>query len=185
MGDSSKKSTRYFNTSLWGNKNYILHGKVDQEAYLTYFASVLFCDLDQRIHLSALPDDVSTQKDVLDQLLDANLWSSTPKDEIFKVEGQDELWKYRLYNGKLSYQKYAEYVFERDNFTCQYCGEKKQKLTLDHIIPQSQNGEDNPENLVTACRECNSRKGGRAPKEAGMNIINDPRENKVSRGKDE
>ncbi len=50
-------------------------------------------------------------------------------------------------------------IFKRDNFTCQYCGrnvkEDKIKIHCDHIIPKKKGGKDIPENLITACEECN------------------------------
>lgn len=64
-------------------------------------------------------------------------------------------------------------IFIRDKFTCQYCGKKKteHELTLDHITPRAQNGENTPENLVTACVACNTRKGNRTPAEARMPLL--------------
>jgi len=56
-------------------------------------------------------------------------------------------------------------VFKRDNFTCQYCGfvgdtfEKWAFLIIDHFIPKSKDGNDNPDNLVTSCSLCNFMKG--------------------------
>jgi hypothetical protein len=41
---------------------------------------------------------------------------------------------------------------------CNYCG-SADKLALDHIFPQKYGGEDNAENLIFACRYCNSSKG--------------------------
>ncbi len=41
---------------------------------------------------------------------------------------------------------------------CNYCG-ATEKLSLDHIFPQKYGGQDNAENLVFACRTCNSSKG--------------------------
>jgi len=41
---------------------------------------------------------------------------------------------------------------------CNYCG-SEMKLTLDHIFPQKLGGQDNAENLVFACKSCNSSKG--------------------------
>ncbi|MBK9255819.1 MAG: HNH endonuclease [Saprospiraceae bacterium] len=41
---------------------------------------------------------------------------------------------------------------------CNYCG-STEKLTLDHIFPQKYGGQDNAENLIFACRFCNSSKG--------------------------
>ena len=41
---------------------------------------------------------------------------------------------------------------------CNYCG-SNEKLALDHIFPQKYGGKDNAENLIFACRRCNSSKG--------------------------
>ena len=41
---------------------------------------------------------------------------------------------------------------------CNYCG-SIEKLALDHIFPQKYGGQDNAENLIFACRTCNSSKG--------------------------
>lgn len=46
-------------------------------------------------------------------------------------------------------------VFIRDKFTCQYCGAKGVKMTIDHIHPQSQGGRSTWENCVSACVPCN------------------------------
>jgi len=41
---------------------------------------------------------------------------------------------------------------------CSYCGSKN-NLALDHIFPQKFGGEDVGDNLIYACRSCNSSKG--------------------------
>jgi hypothetical protein len=51
-------------------------------------------------------------------------------------------------------------VYERDEYRCVHCGDTEQ-LSLDHIIPWALGGGDDPENLRTLCRQCNSRKGAR------------------------
>jgi 5-methylcytosine-specific restriction endonuclease McrA len=58
-------------------------------------------------------------------------------------------------------------VFKRDGNACVYCGTKKD-LTLDHVMPSSRGGGSGWHNLVTACKQCNSRKGDRTPEEANM-----------------
>lgn len=52
-------------------------------------------------------------------------------------------------------------VFNRDSFTCQYCGRRapEVRLEVDHIHPRSCHGSDDFDNLITACRECNRGKG--------------------------
>lgn len=66
-------------------------------------------------------------------------------------------------------------VFIRDEYTCQYCGKQTRELTLDHVIPRQQGGEHIWENVVSACKGCNRRKGGRTPEEAGMKLLHPPR----------
>jgi len=48
-------------------------------------------------------------------------------------------------------------ILKRDNFTCQYCGRKapEVELEVDHIEPYSKTKDNSPENLITACKECN------------------------------
>lgn len=66
-------------------------------------------------------------------------------------------------------------LFRRDNFTCQYCGKKKTNLTMDHVIPRHLGGKQTWDNIVTACAECNHRKGGRTLGEANMRLIQAPK----------
>ena len=66
-------------------------------------------------------------------------------------------------------------VFNRDQYTCQYCGRQAKELTLDHVIPRRRGGEHAWENVVSACKVCNRHKGGRTPVEAGMKLLRQPR----------
>jgi 5-methylcytosine-specific restriction endonuclease McrA len=65
-------------------------------------------------------------------------------------------------------------IFRRDNYTCQYCGNHYNDLTLDHVVPRHRGGAHTWENLVSACRQCNHRKGGRTPDEARMKLRKQP-----------
>jgi len=64
----------------------------------------------------------------------------------------------------------------RDGDWCRYCHgpvrwtDRKGELggTYDHVLPY---GGNSLENLVVACRSCNSRKGGRTPEEASMCLL--------------
>jgi 5-methylcytosine-specific restriction endonuclease McrA len=67
-------------------------------------------------------------------------------------------------------------VFIRDHYTCQYCGLRSGDLTIDHIIPRSRGGLHTWENLVSACKPCNHRKGGKTLTESRMRLKTDPRE---------
>jgi 5-methylcytosine-specific restriction endonuclease McrA len=45
-------------------------------------------------------------------------------------------------------------VMRRDGGKCFYCG--KPATCIDHVIPFSVSANNDPQNLVAACRECNS-----------------------------
>jgi 5-methylcytosine-specific restriction endonuclease McrA len=64
-------------------------------------------------------------------------------------------------------------IYARDNDTCQYCGLQlsRAELNLDHVVPRSQGGRTSWENVVCSCIECNLRKGGRTPEQAGMKLL--------------
>ncbi|MCW5724033.1 MAG: HNH endonuclease [Maricaulaceae bacterium] len=66
-------------------------------------------------------------------------------------------------------------VWLRDGFACVYCGAGRvHDLTFDHVIPRSRGGGTTWENIVAACAPCNLKKGGRAPREAGLSLIREP-----------
>ena len=67
-------------------------------------------------------------------------------------------------------------IFTRDHNRCQYCGGKfaSSELSLDHVIPRSQGGGASWANLVCCCVKCNTRKGGRTPKQAHMPLVKKP-----------
>lgn len=55
-------------------------------------------------------------------------------------------------------------IYERDAFACVYCG-SAEDITIDHVVPRVAGGRSHADNLATACRSCNSSKGGRTPQE--------------------
>jgi len=74
-------------------------------------------------------------------------------------------------------------ILERNGYTCQLCGagsgdrdpfnpKRKVRLHVDHEVPKSQGGTDDPDNLRVLCSTCNQ---GRAnismPTETALNII--------------
>lgn len=69
-------------------------------------------------------------------------------------------------------------VIARDRETCQYCGVQpgRAHLTIDHVVPRSQGGQTLWDNVVTACRDCNRKKGGRTPEQANMHLRIVPRQ---------
>ena len=92
----------------------------------------------------------------------------TPKSKIHKFcskECRNKAWERKnpnYFNSETSWWKLRFEVFQRDNFTCQYCGrnvlEDGVKLEVDHLNPKSKGGLFEMDNLVTACKECNQGK---------------------------
>ena len=55
-------------------------------------------------------------------------------------------------------------ILKRDQFRCRYCGRGEAdgaKLHVDHVIPVLVGGRNDPENLATACADCNLGKSAR------------------------
>jgi len=66
----------------------------------------------------------------------------------------------RANGGTRLWMKIRERILIRDGYCCQYCGSEN-ATTVDHVIPISKGGTDDPENLVAACSRCNYSKGNR------------------------
>jgi len=69
-------------------------------------------------------------------------------------------------------------ILRRDNYTCRYCGASAPdvKLTIDHVVPTTLGGSDEPPNLVTACEACN---GGKSSIPADAALVDDVNEDAV------
>lgn len=63
----------------------------------------------------------------------------------------------------------ADAIFERDGLQCGYCGSDK-NLCVDHVLPILLGGTDDDRNLLTACKKCNTGKGGRTLEQADMHL---------------
>jgi 5-methylcytosine-specific restriction endonuclease McrA len=72
-------------------------------------------------------------------------------------------------------------VFIRDGFTCQYCGRQGNDLTIDHVVPRSRGGAHTWDNLVSACKPCNHRKGGKLLADSRMKLRTVPCEPRAGR----
>jgi 5-methylcytosine-specific restriction endonuclease McrA len=65
-------------------------------------------------------------------------------------------------------------LFGRDRYVCAYCGihfPNFHDLSKDHIVPKSKGGENSWMNVVTSCKDCNSKKGNKSLKEAKMELL--------------
>lgn len=75
--------------------------------------------------------------------------SEFPKEMLAPVERK-----------KSPYTKYKMQLLRRHPF-CKWCAKKltKETGTIDHLIPLSKGGLNNPNNYVLACEPCNSKRG--------------------------
>lgn len=67
-------------------------------------------------------------------------------------------------------------VLRRDDYTCQYCGQRVPYLTVDHVVPRHLGGRHAWDNLVAACPACNHHKGGRTVEQSQMHLLRPPGE---------
>lgn len=61
--------------------------------------------------------------------------------------------------GELAGYEVREYLLEKWNRTCAYCGEKDAPLQIEHIHPKATGGSNRVSNLTLACQPCNQKKG--------------------------
>jgi 5-methylcytosine-specific restriction endonuclease McrA len=70
-------------------------------------------------------------------------------------------------HGELQGYEVREYLLEKFNRKCAYCGKKDTPLEVEHIVPKSRGGSDRISNLTIACHECNQTKGSQTAEEFG------------------
>lgn len=93
---------------------------------------------------------------IRNSLIKNGLVSGSPPYALLR---RGELWK--ICPDRPPFPEWSETrlrIFERDNYTCQYCGQRGGKLECDHIIPVAKDGGHHDANLATACFACNRSK---------------------------
>lgn len=73
--------------------------------------------------------------------------------------------------GTLMGYEIREYLLEKFNRKCIYCGKEHIPLEIEHIIPKSRGGSNRIDNLGIACYECNQKKGNKTAEEFGYHNI--------------
>lgn len=61
--------------------------------------------------------------------------------------------------GTLFGYEVREFLLEKWERKCAYCGKKDTRLEVEHIVPKSKQGSNRLSNLTLACHECNQAKG--------------------------
>lgn len=73
--------------------------------------------------------------------------------------------------GTLYGYEIREYLLEKFNRKCAYCGAKNIPLEIEHIVPKSRGGSNQVSNLTLACHSCNQKKGSMTAEEFGYKKI--------------
>ena len=68
-------------------------------------------------------------------------------------------------------------IYARDDYSCQYCGDAfpTTELTFDHVVPVSQGGRKDWENIVTCCVSATAARADARPKRRGCTWSRAPR----------
>ena len=61
--------------------------------------------------------------------------------------------------GELAGYELKEYLLEKFDRKCVYCGKSGVVLNVEHIIPKARGGSNRVSNLAIACVQCNQKKG--------------------------
>jgi 5-methylcytosine-specific restriction endonuclease McrA len=69
--------------------------------------------------------------------------------------------------GELAGYEVREYLLEKWNRTCAYCGATKVPLQIEHITPKARGGSNRVSNLTLACEPCNTARGTQTAAEFG------------------
>ncbi len=69
--------------------------------------------------------------------------------------------------GELFGYEVREYLLEKFNRKCAYCGKTDVPLQVEHIIPEARGGSNRVSNLTIACEPCNQKKGSQTAEEFG------------------
>ena len=74
--------------------------------------------------------------------------------------------------GELLGYEIKEYLLQKWDRKCAYCGKSDVPLEIEHILPKSRGGSNKVSNLTIACKPCNQKKGNKTPDEWGKPLKN-------------
>lgn len=90
-------------------------------------------------------------------------WRKMKKDvrEAYEAVGARIMVRGRHDGRKWLSPQLRQFVWQRDEGRCAYCGADNGEFHVDHIVPVAKGGSNDPENLTIACAPCNMSKGDR------------------------
>jgi hypothetical protein len=104
-------------------------------------------------NLKTMPMDLAEWESLLRQ-------TDICETEILQQDPTGHIVKALYRRTQRSIDAYVQWaVFQRDHYTCRYCGRTGIPLTVDHIDLWEIGGATIQDNLVSACRSCNKHRG--------------------------
>jgi 5-methylcytosine-specific restriction endonuclease McrA len=91
------------------------------------------------------------------------LWWDDPVEAAIRYKVVHHVIRSKLYHGLLSEKMSMRSLYDDERLkmtvpqACYYC-DAQGKLAVDHLIPKVRGGPDEADNLIWACRSCNSSK---------------------------
>lgn len=70
-------------------------------------------------------------------------------------------------HGTLHGYELKQFLLEKYQYACVYCGDMDIPLEVEHVTPKSRGGTDRVDNLAISCVDCNEEKGSQTAKEFG------------------
>lgn len=141
------------------------------QGLVTFQQMIVLCDADGVIDMTppALSRRTGIPLEIIEKGIEfleskkiiSNLYRHTPNGWVIE-DNKDCSWFVKNVRYIPGWKDLRNTVFERDSYTCQYCGDKDSKLECDHIIPVVSGGSDELDNLTTSCISCNRSKGSKS-----------------------
>jgi 5-methylcytosine-specific restriction endonuclease McrA len=96
-----------------------------------------------------------------------NIAVETVKFDLQSIQSGTQLYGTEYQQGTLQGYTIREYLLEKFNRACVYCGITGVPLEIEHIVPKSRGGTNRVSNLTLACHSCNICKGTKTASEFG------------------
>ncbi len=89
-----------------------------------------------------------------------NFWMEMNKFDLAKMQNPG-INGVQYQRGTLLGWEVREYLLEKYNHVCVYCGKTNVPFEIDHVFPKSKGGSNRISNLVLSCHSCNQKKGNK------------------------
>lgn len=98
------------------------------------------------------------EKKFVESILPISKWIlETAKFDIHKITNPDVKSKNYQKGDQKGYYNVKSYILHRDDYKCKHCKRKNLKLHIHHIVFRSNEGTDEPNNLITLCEDCHKK----------------------------